>query len=134
MLSTASTLGALNLMIAFLCFVYGSIHISRLRSGKLDRFGRYHSWGVVLFCVLGWGPQRLWWGINRSMEALGHCFVLTKLYASLSWITIPFMISVVIGFGFLMAPLLSTLQGDSWIHKYLISMALLWSVLAVGVL
>ena len=132
MFSVPALIAALNMVIAAMCVVISIVAAKAIRSNKLETSACFQAWGLIVFCGLGWAPQRMWWGINRILEAQGWHYLESELYASLSWITILPLFFVVFGAGLLIAPLGISIYGNHWMIKYSISMLIIIGMIMIA--
>lgn len=118
MISVSSSLAAMNILTAAVCFLIAGTLIRDLFRYDTSNEASLMTSGIILFAG-GWGIQRLYWAVNRSIESLGNNYLLTTLYTSTSWITLVPMSMVVLGGAFLLQPVLSRLFGRAYLVKYM---------------
>ena len=126
--SVAHMLGAMNILLAALCGLVAGFYGWRLMKGRIAKDAEGIALGLMLFAG-GWSLQRGYWAVNRALEAMGYDYLLTSVYKSTSWITLVPMTLVVIGSGYLLAPLLQNLMGAHWLPVFLVVMLCGWSAL-----
>lgn len=118
MISVASSLASMNILTASVCFLVAATMMRDAYRRDVSDDAAIMMVGIALFAG-GWGIQRMYWAVNRSLESLGNDYLLTTLYKDTSWITLIPLAMVVLGGAFLLEPLLSRLFGKAYLIKYL---------------
>ena len=130
MLSVASSLGAMNIVLVVICSLIASSLAYRLWHNEVKIPAMDHTIGLLLFAG-GWALHRAYWSVNRALEAGGYDFLLTSVYKSYAWITLIPMTAIVVGGGYLLAPVLESFYGPKWFPRYLVTAFVGWLLAAV---
>lgn len=130
MISVASSLAAMNIVVAAVCAIVAGVMIHRYRAREISTDALLMSFGCAVFAG-GWSVQRLYWAVNRSLESVGNEYLLTSIYRTTSWVTLIPLSFVLFGAGYLLEPLLSGVYGNLWFAKYMATVFFCWLTIAL---